>query len=234
MTAHPTDPQAQAGLTKCMDALRAMRVVWPSAGRALELIRDARTQQTEDVPMPLAGNALSRHKRSADDLAAQDRAADQRGYAAQGYRTSSNPAYLDGPQRYADSSFAGRQPGSVQMSAEPYTYAAHDRWQDGYAPAAGPLSTAVLPQLYTGLADERISGGGARYRQQGGSMDSSRYPQFWNDLNSFSQLGAYAPNGADAQGGASEPSSMYISDPYNLYSESSFSARSGWADVACR
>ncbi|KAF7978567.1 hypothetical protein HWV62_45496 [Athelia sp. TMB] len=219
LTAHPTDPQAQVGLTKCMDALRAMRVVWPSAGRALELIRDARTQ-TEDVPMPLAGNALSRHKRSVDDLAAQDRAADQRGFAAQGYRTISNPVYLDGPQRYSDSSFAGRQPSSVQMSSEPYTYATHGRWQDGYAPAApqpGPLSTAVLPQLYTGLADERISGGSGRYRQQGGSMDSSRYPQFWNDLNSFSQLGTYAPSGADAQGGGSEPSPMYISDPYNLY-----------------
>lgn len=211
-------------LAKCMDALKAMRVVWPGAGRALELIRESRVN-AETVPLPLAGNAVNRHKRSVDDLAAQDRSVDQRGsYAPQGYR---QPSYLDGPQKYTEP-FVRRQQSSSQLPSDPPPYyAAPDRWPDSYAagaaPQPAPLSTAVLPQLYTGVAEERHPESGVRYRQQGidSSSVQSRMPQFWNDLTSFSQLNAYATSPQE-QSSIAEPSSMYISDPYNLYSESSF------------
>lgn len=42
VTAYPDDPQAHINLRRCLDALSAMRYVWPSAGRALELLSGAK------------------------------------------------------------------------------------------------------------------------------------------------------------------------------------------------
>ncbi|KAF9563839.1 hypothetical protein CPC08DRAFT_721409 [Agrocybe pediades] len=47
LTVHPDDPQARIGLSKCMNTLRAMQIVWPSAARALELFRGAKGDGTE-------------------------------------------------------------------------------------------------------------------------------------------------------------------------------------------
>jgi hypothetical protein len=42
VTKYPSDPQAAAGLRKCMNILADMDVVWPSAGRQLELLRGSK------------------------------------------------------------------------------------------------------------------------------------------------------------------------------------------------
>ncbi|KAF8240532.1 hypothetical protein L208DRAFT_1427978 [Tricholoma matsutake] len=67
LTAHPKDPQARVGLSKCMESLRTMQVVWPSAARALELLRGAKFNLQEPELAALS-NHPARHKRSADHL----------------------------------------------------------------------------------------------------------------------------------------------------------------------
>ncbi|KXN89712.1 Nitrogen assimilation transcription factor nirA [Leucoagaricus sp. SymC.cos] len=42
LSAYPDDPQAHINLRRCLDALTAMRYVWPSAARALELLKGAK------------------------------------------------------------------------------------------------------------------------------------------------------------------------------------------------
>lgn len=39
VNAYPDDPQARMGLISCMEVLKALEIVWPSAGRAWELLR---------------------------------------------------------------------------------------------------------------------------------------------------------------------------------------------------
>ncbi|KJA25236.1 hypothetical protein HYPSUDRAFT_199780 [Hypholoma sublateritium FD-334 SS-4] len=48
LSVHPADPQAQLGLARCLNALRAMSVVWPSAARAIELFGGAPTVAAAD------------------------------------------------------------------------------------------------------------------------------------------------------------------------------------------
>ncbi|KAI0634003.1 fungal-specific transcription factor domain-containing protein [Trametes polyzona] len=71
---YPDDPQARLGLQKCMDILQRMRITWPSAWRALELLHGARAQlerpAVEDVPASSRGpNSVEqpRHKRAAEE-----------------------------------------------------------------------------------------------------------------------------------------------------------------------
>lgn len=63
LIAHPTDPQARIGLSKCMESLRTMQVVWPCAARALELLRGSKFNLQEP-----AIESSPRDKRSADHL----------------------------------------------------------------------------------------------------------------------------------------------------------------------
>ncbi|KAH7882909.1 fungal-specific transcription factor domain-containing protein [Phlebopus sp. FC_14] len=52
LSIYPNDPQARMGLGKCMDALQEMEVVWPSAARALELLRGCDPHQSTPSSSP--------------------------------------------------------------------------------------------------------------------------------------------------------------------------------------
>jgi len=232
VSTYPSDPQARIGLTKCMDALRYMEVVWPSAGRALELLLGSKVPSEEPLP-PRPSQLPDRQKRPADHSFDDNDALEQRdplptlrtSYVparSNSYPSSHYPpvqdAYLDGLDLNQSTSSASNLP----------FYPSHQRWpSNGYtaAPFPGPLSTSVLPQLYsTGLVDEHVSD--PRYRGQQTVNEQpngpGRYPQYWNDLATFPQLGsAYGTVTTDAdQGPMAQPASLYLSDQYNIYNNS--------------
>ncbi|KAF5348929.1 hypothetical protein D9756_009732 [Leucocoprinus leucothites] len=69
MSAYPDDPQAHINLRRCLAVLTAMRYVWPSAERALVLLKGAKTNLTTSpgtsAPAATGTNALRRDAPSA-------------------------------------------------------------------------------------------------------------------------------------------------------------------------
>jgi hypothetical protein len=213
-----------------MEILETMEVVWPSAGRALELLRGSKVNTEE--PLPSRPSLLpDRQKRPADSFDSDD-ASEQRGHLPNP-RTSyvaarSNP--------YPSSNYSAMQDGYLDdlglnhstSSTGSLPFYSHERWPSNNYNAAsfpGPLSTSVLPQLYsTGLVDDQSSD--MRYRGQQPVADQTsgqgRYPQYWNDLTTFPQLGSTyetVPSQSDQGGAMTQPPPLYIPDQYNLYSE---------------
>jgi hypothetical protein len=178
-------------LKKIMDALKHIDIVWPSAGRAWELLSASKVHDA-----PIAGSISCnepRTKRGASESAHEDGA------------TEPPPAYM--PQQ--SSPGVDASPGSA-----PFGYFGtpqYERWPP--LAFAGGLSTSALPQQYsTGLVDHRTS---SSARQSGTSTPVSgaggRYPQYWNDYSTLGQLGlTYGmqdQHHPQLAGGSSEPAS---------------------------
>lgn len=218
------------GLNKCMDVLHMMEVVWPSAGRALELLRGSKvnTQDSDFTPPP--SNA-SRRKRLAEQPLddAFDRNLSSDPNMDQDYLELRPPTY--GPQYnnhavYADPGNEIQPTAPTPPEHTPYM-PTYDRWPSeniNQFAFSGPLSTSVLPQLYsTGLVDDRDPSGSNRVHSQpdqSRSSNPSRYPQYWNDFSTFSQLGTAYGNYHE-QAPVSQPQSssqMFLAGNYNLYS----------------
>jgi hypothetical protein len=228
LSKYPSDPQARVGLRKCMEALKNMEVVWPSAGRALELLRGSKVYLEE--PMSSQPSGLpDRHKRGADqsfetdDASERDHPDSQRhDYMAARPNTHRSSSYPDLQEGFLDAFDLNTATSST--SSLPY-YSSHERWpSNGYSTASFPGPLLAMPQLYnTGVVDDQAAG--IRYRGQQVADDqasgSARYPQYWNDLSPFSQLGptyGAAPMQAD-QGAVPQP--LYMSGQYNLYNDHS-------------
>lgn len=104
----------------------------------------------------------------------------------------------------------------------------YDRWPSeniNQFAFSGPLSTSVLPQLYsTGLVDDRGSSAGSRVHSHSDQVRAShatRYPQYWNDFSTFPQLGSAYGNFHEQAPTPQQQSSsqIYLPEPYNnLYS----------------
>ncbi|KAG6848568.1 hypothetical protein H0H93_015836, partial [Arthromyces matolae] len=164
VTARPSDPQARMGLSRCMDVLRLMEVHWPSACRALELLRGAKDNTTTTSTTIVSSSSSERRKRSAEqhlnDNDILHRTFDHHmgGHDHLGAYTS----HYDDHATYTATGHEIHPPSSPTQI--PYiSSAAYDRWHSSEHPNAshsigfsGTLSTSVLPQLYsTGLVDER-------------------------------------------------------------------------------
>jgi len=214
-----------------------MEVVWPSAGRALELLRGSKVNQ-EAYDFIKSSSRRVRNKRSAE------RSLDDA--FERGHLPNTAPNYSDlRAEPFGSASFSAAEevyPKDLDLqapSANHTTYfPSHERWPSSSSLAfAGTLSTSVLPQLYsTGLVDDCLSSGISRMPSavdQSGHGNSNRYPQYWNDYSTFPQLGmAYggvpAPSPAPAShtpplhSSAShtppiQPPNVYFSELYNVY-----------------
>ncbi|KAF7293007.1 Zn(2)-C6 fungal-type domain-containing protein [Mycena indigotica] len=142
------DPQARMGLTKCMEALREMEIIWPAAARALVLLRGAQTSLVDvasemDVSAHQVGRKRSATQTLDDSFAGRsdsfvasrpyDEVYDNNNH----YTIPSRESFYAPP---SNSSFQRWQP------SEELTFQGGD---------AG-LSTAVMGPTYsTGLVDER-------------------------------------------------------------------------------
>ncbi|KAF8624664.1 hypothetical protein AX17_006995 [Amanita inopinata Kibby_2008] len=297
LSVYPDDPQARVGLSKCMEALQLMQIMWPSAGRALELLTGAKMNLKAadgELSSLMSSKQHERMKRPASHMAEDATAFDR---TAHGGTTIDYPIvrqhgheHQQPPQAHPSQDAMHRhdaqalsysneqdvytagslevQPTHQQQQQQPphqgisasmvaggsvshsvlQNYSSYDRWISSAGtnsgPFSGPLSTSVLPQLYsTGLVDDRVPSVGQRVSTHaashgagGAHTHGQRYPQYWNDYSTYSQLGpAYGSLQEQQQqqqqqtisqsaGTASQPQ-MYISEPYNIYNDRSIVPR---------
>ncbi|KAI5120399.1 hypothetical protein M0805_000178 [Coniferiporia weirii] len=176
MATNINDPQASLGLSKCMDVLKRIEIVWPSAGRAWELLHGAK----DDLPayeqtfFPIDRS----RKRSADDPLDTSSLGDSSYLNV--HRAGSIPT-----QTYTTPATNGHRytPAIDLGDSDPplALFSAYSRWSsDGSMGFPSGLSTSVLPRQYsTGFVDDR-----AMRRSPSGMMDNSgRYPQYWSDYS---------------------------------------------------
>ncbi|TFY61678.1 hypothetical protein EVJ58_g4373 [Rhodofomes roseus] len=205
------DAQARVGLHKCMDVLKRMRHLWPSAFRALELLQGSKVnaQGAQDLAA-LRARSSDRPKRSAEHpLDADEESGTRLLTSEQLYRQQQNFQPVSTPSPVHQ----GFAMNNLQMPAADAQYQSYDRWSSDAPMAnyAGSLSTSVLPQQYsTGLVDERMSASRHPERQ------SQRYPQFWNDYTALAQLDT--PYGVPVIGdmGSQHPGSSH-GDQQSMY-----------------
>ncbi|KDQ32691.1 hypothetical protein PLEOSDRAFT_1073145 [Pleurotus ostreatus PC15] len=212
LSSYPHDPQAQAGLVKCMDALRRMEIVWPSAARALELLQGSKLSLEQDTLGQLS-QTHGRRKRVAesclDDLSNRSRA------ETQDYLGLRSSFGLPGSHAV----LPGTDDNGTSIRT-PY-FPSYERWTSDTShttmPFTGPLSTSVLPQMYSsGLADERTVTPQSRSHSSSDSTHGhgQRYPQYWNDYSAFT---AYSNLPQSTPSTQSSSSSMYLHDQYGIY-----------------
>ncbi|KAF8062419.1 fungal-specific transcription factor domain-containing protein [Lyophyllum atratum] len=235
LTAHPSDPQARMGLSRCMDVLHMMEVLWPSAGRALELLRGSKVNMQE-IDLTLLSSTV-RRKRSAEhplnDHGAFDRHIPPNTNISQDY-LELRPPYSSQYNPHAAYTPTGHEihPQAAPSPPQLPYISSYDRWpaentHNTSFGFPGTLSTSVLPQMYsTGLVDDRNPSVGHRVAshhadQTRTNHNANRYPQYWNDFSTFPQLGT-AYNGyhepAPVPHQQQSSSHMYLAEPYSLYS----------------
>ena len=181
----PDDPQARLGLNKCMETLRSMDVIWPSAGRAWELLDGNKVNLLRPNPKAYSGHAAERHQR-------HKRPADTQ-LPDNAPRTGGDPQAPGFNQVFtSEASELSTYPSLVDPSTSS-PYYDYSRWMGsadllGNTGAHG-LSTSLLPQQYsTGFVPGGVGRGGQSHRHRG-SDPSTRYGQpVWTDRSSLGQL----------------------------------------------
>jgi hypothetical protein len=163
----PDDPQARSGMNNCMELLKQMAIVWPSAGRALELLQGANVHSKNNGSMDLPSSRLVRHKRSAerslDDTIARSRATNTHEFVLP--ETSST---YPGTSIY-------NQDDVLQTSGASQSTIPH--WPDNIP---GGLSTSLLyPYYSTGFAETSVNDGGDDY-----TGSDHRYSHHWKQPSS--------------------------------------------------
>ncbi|KAJ7481823.1 fungal-specific transcription factor domain-containing protein [Mycena latifolia] len=231
LSAYPTDPQARVGLTKCMDALKEMEIVWPSAARALELLRGAQATLAAAAAADEGVRAVEyrAHKRSATQpLDDSEPFTPTPAPGADGFGLGLRPF---APVYHANGQYAIQPPRSPAYYAPPAPY---ERWGGAGAGAGGMgvgvafqgvLSTAVMGPAYsTGLGDDGARhqrAGEPRYAQQ--QQQQPQPQQYWSDYGAFPPYAALQdPAGLahahHAQG--AEPQQMYpMHEQYDMYTQ---------------
>lgn len=224
LTIAPSDPQAFIGLSKCLDNLRKMEVVWPSATRAWELLYGAKGN-IQDQETILSSVARP-NKRVAEDrfdpfFSNQERL---RGITQKnGGPTNFTPQPLPmGPTLEN----AGEDESPLAF------FTSYDRWSsDNSLAFHSGLSTSVLPQQYsTGFADERAAQAGVHRQTPIAEQDGSngRIQPFWNDYAAIGQppsmLSSMYGMPLIPQGPAQQPSAQdgqqlqqHMFDQFNLF-----------------
>ncbi|KAF8812811.1 hypothetical protein BYT27DRAFT_7182267 [Phlegmacium glaucopus] len=247
LTVHPTDPQSRLGFTKCMKTLYAMQIVWPSAGRALELFRGAKVDPSGDASdlVPLTNpSSVVRHKRSAEQLlddsfsthhpTNNNRFDDMHPVSRSNAQYQQQSNYSPGIKEFtSDGSYlaalstSASLPSLPGLNMIPSSYG----WQGGFMNTNNintHLSTALLPQLYsTGLVDESVHASRIHPNlNQHTIPPSRRYPPYY-DYSNFPTLGS-AVYDIRQPIQVSEPqlqaSQMYIPENYGVYN-SQFTAQ---------
>lgn len=164
-----------------MESLKEMEIVWPAAGRALELLRDAQaTLADAEADVSSSRGTVSTRKRSATQPLDDS------------FAPSPDSENLLSLRQFAPPYENGHY--GLEVRDSPITYyppsvSSYERWptQDGGALTfQGVLSTAVLGPAYsTGLGDERHRPPSHPAEPRFGHPDQ----QYWNDYAAFPPLG---------------------------------------------
>ncbi|KAL0071192.1 hypothetical protein AAF712_001757 [Marasmius tenuissimus] len=241
----PNDPQAGHGLNRCMELLHAIEIVWPSAGRAVELLKGTkinRLDSEERVPGS-SHEPLDSRKRPYSKTIIDERS--QSG--ARASYTSHSPVKDDDYSPNANSQYGhNSEPprGSIpsQSPQNSAYYRADHRWTPEHhfdqMDYAGSLTTSAMPQSYsTGMVNDRSMHGQHRssphpsmHHQTDSSSIEIRYPsQYWGNYNNaaypqpINAQTAYdqVPHQSQNSSVQSHPSSqMFLPQPYINYDNS--------------
>jgi len=215
-----------------MDILKNMDIVWPSAGRAWELLHGSKVNLSSAVATATAPAGQQGRKRSAEQFRE-----DSQFFFSPAVGPSSvsraplPPLTLVHNQGFPLPSVPDADANAHSIIATglpaPY-YSSYERWpSDGLSAFTGSLSTSVLPQQYsTGFVEERARAASADAAQ------AQRYPQFWSDYSSLGQLGVgYGMSLLAEQGlghhhashhASSQPQpqqQIYLQDQYQIFGE---------------
>ncbi|THH11444.1 hypothetical protein EW146_g8047 [Bondarzewia mesenterica] len=163
LNSYPDDLQARVGLVATMAVLKALSVIWPSAGRAWELLHGSHMNGvnghgagTEMVSLTVRG---AHHKRSAEH-------------------------FLEDVHFFAGAPLGGRA-SSNAIPSQGYPLVSLTS-STPLASSPAPHSTSTAAQYSTGFVDER--GRGVPQETAGGG--GQRYPQYWNGYSTLGQLSA--------------------------------------------
>ncbi|KAG7451574.1 uncharacterized protein BT62DRAFT_942573 [Guyanagaster necrorhizus] len=226
MSGYPGDPQARLRLLKCMEVLKAMAVLWPSAGRAHELLRGAEVNFGNQICPAEPLKSADRYKRPAEG--SLDDSSNRVGMQPSSYanmRPSNNhtASSLHPPQAFSAN-------GAVDAQYTPSSsyYSSYDRqWASEHSSHnvsyPGPLSTSALPQVYsTGLTDGRPS---VSRTDSHGVEHHPRYPQYWNDYSTYSPLshGVEYPQAGVAHEPQNALAHLFMPEQYNVYNNTTSS-----------
>lgn len=198
---NPDDPQARAGLAKCMEALKKMGVAWPSAERAWELLDGAKDDLT-DGHVLLDRGPNRRNKRPLGDglddstvNSALNRTDDN--ISLNHSDTSGSHQYSPSVQIYNNAITELDAAGNSSSDPNLNYFSTYDRWTSDNSLVFPPgLSTSVLPQQYsTGFIENRGSSAAVAEIGHGVSAathatngaNHSRIQQYWNDYSSLGQ-----------------------------------------------
>ncbi|TFK29468.1 hypothetical protein FA15DRAFT_752599 [Coprinopsis marcescibilis] len=242
LSTYPSDPQASLGLKKCMDALEMIETVWPSAARALQLLRGAKVNLQGSEYISQASSA--RQKRTAaQPLDDSDHLSTTRYLNGQPNNLHSTRigevgtnyiypnASLYAPHTPSNPSHTSALSPVSATSPTNYRWHSEDFHSHHSFNNHTPLSTSVLPQLYsTGFGDDRAPGPSSRLpssTDHNAQTTSSRYPQFWNDYSTFPQLGQAYGNIHDSSHASHQPLSpqIYMPEHYSIYNPQPFPER---------
>ncbi|KAJ6562490.1 fungal-specific transcription factor domain-containing protein [Mycena capillaripes] len=213
--AYPTDPQARLGLTKCMDSLKEMEIVWPAAGRALELLRGAQGTLA-DAEVDVSGSRLasSTRKRSATQPL-NDTFAPPPGSENLLALRQFPPAYTTNTNGHYGLEVRDSPAGYYPPPLSPY-----ERWptENGGALAfQGALSTAVMGPAYsTGLGDERHRPPPHEAEPRFGHQEQQQY---WHDYAAFPPLGPGYGELQDPALAAHPDPQIYPLHEFSLYNQ---------------
>ena len=223
-----------------------MQIVWPSAGRALDLFQGAKVDPSKDtsdlVPLTKPPSLSEvRHKRSAeqhlDDSFISHRSTTNNQFddmhpvnRSNTQQTQQQSIFSAGIRGFTgDNSYLATSaslPSLTDPNMVPSSYA----WQGGGINTNNintHLSTAVLPQLCsTGLMDEsglhasRIQS--SNFNNQLTNPSSRRYPSYY-DYSNFPPLGSVYDipepiQVSSSQSQSQASSQMYIPENYSIYS----------------
>ncbi|KAF7366374.1 Zn(2)-C6 fungal-type domain-containing protein [Mycena sanguinolenta] len=220
LSAHPTDPQARMGLTKCMDMLKEMEMIWPAAGRALELLRGAQATlaDAEDVgSLNSAGGAFpSRPRKRPATQSLNDSFAPPPG-------SSGSNDFL--PLRpyapvYTTNGHYEAEARSAPTAYYPSASSPYDRWPTeagGGLAFQGALSTAVMGPAYsTGLVEERHRAPPPPHEGEPRFGQPLQQPQqYWNEYAAFPPLGYGELH--DPSLAVHEPQQIYPLHDFGMY-----------------
>jgi hypothetical protein len=226
------------GLTKCMDALKKMEIVWPSAGRALDLLAGSKFNLQEAELAALSNHQGHRKRSAAQALEVESTKQSQVSndyppLRSQDYDTPTQYVNDGGKQVYTNGVDLSSSVPYVGHTSNSVSYLpSYARWpSDGNIaqPFSGPLSTSVLSQLYsTGLVDEHSPPGIHMYSNAYERHDvyekGTRYSQYWNHYSQVATAYGHVPVELDQQAQAhpgqvqANPSTPYLAEQYNPYS----------------
>jgi hypothetical protein len=189
VNAYPDDPQARNGLTTCMDMLQRMSIVWPSAGRAWELLYGSKANPRNSVGSLSTADVVRVQKRTADHFLDDE---------ATLYQVDLHSATQEERSEAVHDRHHAEQPSTLGSSQN--FYALCSRWpgEGSINDFDGSLSTSVLPQQYsTGFFDGGVLRGSDTSSAAGVGVNSQQespvnrrgYPRFWSDYSALSQLG---------------------------------------------